>query len=488
MGKYAIFLVLALTFSMLTYSYALRNSIFISNERNIASFSQGQAQNISHGAALIAVNSIKSGDDKFLPESAGATITYPNNIVEVVLSLLLGSDYEQNTGSDISENDFEYWDEMGGSYSITVKREPVNVGTNEMPKDSLIVYSTGKYEDQIFTTRVGLERTYEWDPLIDVAVHADKLVDLQSGEILGDVSINSRVANAVNLGASSQITGNLLIGPNEGESSGGGGLFGGVIGGLIGSLTDVISGSVDNILGDLLEYEEEKKHELPEFPEFPSGYLTGGSIYGSQFLSPSDYDGYYIPEIDLGGNSTLTIDTGGQDRVLYVGKFNVQSSDVEIVGGGSLTMYVENHFDLKGRAKVNEHGNTNNLMLYYKGDQEVDLYDETLDFSGNTVFNGSIYADKADVNLTGTTGIQGNVLTGGDNVNLTGNAEAITRLIMAPHATVTATGNFKASGSIISDEFLGSGNMSIIYDQDIDLGLAIGLWLDEPETRIAWWD
>lgn len=69
MGKYAIFIVSALIFSVITYSHGLRNALFISNSRIIQNYSQNQAHNIAHSSLMAAVKDLNEN---------GGNITIPN--------------------------------------------------------------------------------------------------------------------------------------------------------------------------------------------------------------------------------------------------------------------------------------------------------------------------------------------------------------------------------------------------------------------------
>ena len=335
---------------------------------------------------------------------------------------------------------------MHGEYHLEV--------TNQA--DTLLhMQSTGKFEDTIYRVNVGLSKgSTSWNPIIDQAIHAENSVSLGGNDFVdGDVTINSIQASAVNLGSQPKVKigGSLMVGPGGDPES-------------------VVAGNLTNVGGNTGAMLDLLKYTMPVFPDFPAVSSTGSSVYSSTSLSTSDYNGKYIPEIALSGNATLNIDTGeeGDEVVMHVGKFDVQSSNVNLSGSGKLTMYVDTHIDLKGKGTVNEGGDVNQLMVYYKGNQEVELYEETLDFGGNTYFNGSLFADKANIKLFGTAGIQGNVITGGDHVDLKGNAEAISRSIFAPNATVEANGTVYVRGSIISYQFVGSGTTTVEYDPDLD--------------------
>jgi hypothetical protein len=440
MGKYAIFIVLALTFSLITYSHALKNALFMSNARTVQSYSHSQAQNIAHSAAMMTITSLRNDQNStFLPE-ADDSYAFP------------------------SLNGFHDWEEMYGSYNVSL----INQG------DSLLVLqSTGKFEETVYVSQIGLVIGPSiWDPEFDQAVHAENYIELGGNDMIeGDATINSTADNSVRLGSQSKvkIDGDLYIGPNAIPEQ-------------------VITGNLENVGDDIHNLPKELDYPMPIFPEFPTGSPTVSSVYGDQVLQPSDYEGYYIPEFHLGGNSTVTIHTGDQDRILHVGSFDIQSGTVEIVGDGKLTLYIENIIDMGGNSTVNKNGDLNNLMMYYRGNEEVDLGEEDdVEFGGNTLFNGSMFALQANIHLRGTAGVQGNIITGGSNVTLRGNSSAISRTIYAPNATVRADGNVSIRGSVISDRFIGSGNTTLVYDSELDTPLP-DLEQEGGGFDIAYWN
>jgi hypothetical protein len=421
MGRYAIFIVLALTFSLLTYSHALKNALFQSNTRTVQSYSHSQAQNIAQSAAMMAITSLRTDNNSvFLPET-DSLYAYP------------------------SFNGFQDWEDMYGSYQLTLSNQGDSL---------LILQSTGRFEEALYRAQIGMVIGPSiWDPEFDQAVHAENKISLSSNvTVEGDATINSSESGAVTLEGSHNkmnIEGNLYIGPN-------------------GVIDNVISGNSNAVEGDIYNLPKELDYPLPIFPEFPPINLTTSSIYTTQTLQPSDYDGYYIPEIVLNGNSTLTINLGDEDRSLHVGNFDIQSGDVIINGEGTLTLYIDNEIDMGGNSTVNESGDVGKLMTYYRGNHEVDLADDEIELGGNTLFNGSLFAKYANIHLRGTAGIQGNVITGGSSITLRGNASAISRTVYAPFATVETVGNVVIRGSLIADRFYGSGTSSLIYDSELD--------------------
>jgi len=99
MGKYALIIVGALIFSVLTYSYALKNALFHSNVRSVQSYSQNQAHNISQSAAMVAINDIRNDSNSNFHPSAGQTYVFP--------------------GAD----QFSPWGDMHGEYHLEVMNQ-----------------------------------------------------------------------------------------------------------------------------------------------------------------------------------------------------------------------------------------------------------------------------------------------------------------------------------------------------------------------------
>jgi hypothetical protein len=435
MGKYAILIVSALIFSVITYSHGLRNAIFMSNTRVVQSFSQNQAHNIAQSAAMIAINDLRNDPNSLLLPSAGNTVFFP------------------------SATGFEPWAEMSGSYNLRFSNQGDSL---------LIMNSTGRFEDAIYRTTLGLiVGPSRWNPNLNQALHAERIIDLSGGSgdlIIGQVSINSIADNSVRLGSQSKIkiSGDLLIGPGSDK-------------------TKVVVGNLNNVSGNIVNLSRRFTYDMPIFPDFPT--MAMPAIYqGETQLEPHNYSYRYFNELNLQGSNNLVINTGDQDRILHVGKFNVQSSDITIIGDGKLTIYVEYELDVKGNAKINKDGEIDQLMIFYRGNPEVDLYDETLSFGGTTQIIGSLYADKASINLNGTASVEGHVLTGGNNVTIRGNPNLeseFSRVIFAPNALVAAVGNVLIKGSVIADSYYGSGNSTIDYDPDFggdlpDLEVATG--------------
>lgn len=182
MGRYALIIVVGITFSTLMYSSALRNAVFFSSSRNVQSHSINQAYNIAQSAVMVAIDDARSDINSIFNPDKDSTYIYP------------------------APNVFAEWEDLHGSYNITA--------TNQ--GDSLLTLtSRGRYNESEYNVKVGLIYSLGlWDPIIDQAVHAENKIQLTGGAIIsGDAAINSIQSNAVYLGSSTSIDSTLFTGP-----------------------------------------------------------------------------------------------------------------------------------------------------------------------------------------------------------------------------------------------------------------------------------
>jgi hypothetical protein len=448
MGKYAIYIVSALIFSMLTYSNGLRNALFISNSRTVESYSINQAQNIAQSAMMVTLNDIINDDDSPFNVDSDETYAYPGT------------------------NEFQPWQEMHGHYNITV--------TNQA--DSLLtIRATGRFEESTYVAAAGLTKSVSsgWMPNIDQAVHAENSILLRgSSSVQGDASINSINYGAVDItgGPNAIIGGNLFIGP------------GGVPDEVVPDQRSHWGGGGPGpVQGDIFVMEQELEYEMPEFPPWPNYNVTGNSFRNSRwndptFMSIGDYQGKYLPEVEVGSNRSLTIEVGDEDRTLFVGDLDIKQGHVNISGSGKLSIYVVNDMTLNGSSSVNSGGDVNQVFMYYGGQSE-------LAFRGSTQFNGGIYADRANVVLGGSNSLKGNLITGGSEVTIHGAASATSRVVYAPNAEVVLKGSGTIYGSVISDSFEAKGNSHVIYREDLDSELPdLGGGGGEETFTVLYWN
>ncbi len=270
-----------------------------------------------------------------------------------------------------------------------------------------------------------------------------------SSQIVGTAITNSTSANSVELDWSAIITGDLVIGPG-------------------GIATTVLKtprpNELDNIGGDVANLPRELEFELPPFPQFPEGTaksnikLSGGAS-NDRTLRPSDYDGCSFGSIEILHDRRLTFDLQGQARTIRVGNLDIVQGHIVLIGGGSLTFYIDGGITLGGDSTINASGSTDSAHIYYAGGGAINP-------GGNTRYAGSLYSLSADIVIPGSSGIMGHIVSGGANISVTGDASALVRVMYAPDAKVLVTGSGKIRGGLVCRELEGTGNIRIVHSGD----------------------
>ncbi|MCH8495956.1 MAG: hypothetical protein LAT57_10060, partial [Balneolales bacterium] len=181
MGRYAIMIVLALTFALMAYGHGLRTTFWVSELEATRNFSLNQARNIAQSAAMIASMNITEEDASFTP-SSNSTLRIP------------------------SDGSFATWPVMQGNYRYEIENQGDSL---------LILRSFGEFQDQIYRVDVTIaSEADEWNPNVSRAVFAGTRIDLSgSSRITGHVATNATNVGAVTLQWSSVIDSSLAIGP-----------------------------------------------------------------------------------------------------------------------------------------------------------------------------------------------------------------------------------------------------------------------------------
>ncbi len=395
MGQYALWIVLTMTFALSIFGNMTRRNLYQAELEAIQTYNSNQAKNISQAVILAIANKL--------------------------------NDEEEVT----SVNDYTDWEGMGGSYKYSV----TEVG------DTITVESWGKVNGLEYKQELKLMSMMTspiWNPDLPYAVFSGTNVNLDgSARVIGHMGTNATGAGDVNLEWSTKIDSSLLIGPGGDPS------------------TTVIQPSGTSVGLGIGNLPSPGEYELPEFIEYPAKSsvklpVTTVWPFTNITLNPADYDGSYIPSVTVQSGYTLNINTGTEDRVMHVGSFNLTQGTVNITGSGKLTLIVEDDLLVQGSSRMNSSGSQENLFTYYGGE-------DRLNFAGATNFNGSVYAETANITIGGSGGIQGHVITGGDEVLVSGAAVANTRILYAPNAHVNVTGSGSIRGAIVAERFSASG-------------------------------
>ena len=272
-----------------------------------------------------------------------------------------------------------------------------------------------------------------------------------SSIIGGDVATNSTAPNSIYFPWSAKIEGHLYVGPGADPSQ-------------------VVDGAQKdpeekNVTLGTSNLEEIISYPLPLFPDYPTNLPTRSSITleGSTNDSISE-DGYY-PNITIKDNTTLTIDIPeGTERKIMVDTLYMPQGNIVINGSGKLTLYVKNSFTFTYGSKINYgssgDGNPDQVLIYYEGTNKFSI-------AGDTKINGTVFVEKADMEIDNSGGIKGHIITGGNNVSIAGDGSAVVKALYAPNANVSLTNSGKIYGAVVAKNFSTSGNSRIYYDPSI---------------------
>jgi hypothetical protein len=362
MGKYAIFIVLALVLTVTIYSNSIMNTYVTSTKVSVTQFNQSQARNIAISAANIAIRKITIDNNFELPTDDGATNRFP-------------------------ASGFEEWVELGGAYSLSA----TNVN-----KRKYVLNATGLYEGETYTVEVHINH---WTPEQEYAAfgsQALKLTTKNNGKIVGNVGTNGSF-NAVDPSNKTTIEGSVHLGKGHGRPN---------------PKPSSIKGSVGNL-------KKNKEYKVPPFPTYPvttssQSISNNATIYAENFSSKK-------LNLDLPSGKTLNINVGSNKYNIRSDNFKTQGS-INIIGTGSLSLFVSNELKLE-KGSVNFNGNPSQLTIHYNGTQDVQLQD--VQFSGmlfvknnkdvivknSSNFKGTIMKDgTGKVQVLDGTGSTGNVV------------------------------------------------------------------------------
>ncbi|MDD3839730.1 MAG: hypothetical protein PHP06_04065 [Clostridia bacterium] len=279
-----------------------------------------------------------------------------------------------------------------------------------------------------------------------------------SSTIIGPVCSNSSKDSSIELSGSARIDGDLYVVPGADADK----------------VVD-LSGSA-SIHGDIKVLNSPRRYLAPKFPDFPehlplpadvSPVVGGNLIVGNwpheEYTISGDcsYSG-----ITVSGNGSLIIELGESIRRIKVGKLEINQGNIILKGQGRLELYVEDSFKIGGSSAINGDGTSDQLLLYYAGDQPMNI-------KGSTKVVGNVYIKEAALNLGGSGNIVGNIVTGGKDVNIGGGSSVYASALYAPYADVVIRNSGIFKGAVVAGDVRVQGGSSIIYDDSVSEGMLI---------------
>lgn len=314
----------------------------------------------------------------------------------------------------------------------------------------------GDFSDKVILT---LNRS---GPILDTAVFSLTTIKLEGSCRVDKCGTNSTAPDSVTFEWSTGVDGDLYIGPGGDPDT--------VIQGPRGSAH--VSNSICNL-------NEIRSYPLPPFPGFPTTLPFQGNFTAGWWPKPPyqiSEDGQYD---ELKVLSELIIDLGSGARHIRARELIVTGDGkITLRGEGTLYLYVDEKFTFENGATINNGGDSNQVLLYYKGSNPVRVPD-------NTKLYGSLYAEKADISFANGGSITGNVITAGSSVTLTGASSILVGTVYAPNADVVMMNGTKIYGSVIGKSFEARGDCRVYHEStwnqmplpSIDCpGLKIGHW------------
>ncbi|WP_371068738.1 pilus assembly PilX N-terminal domain-containing protein [Sediminibacillus sp. JSM 1682029] len=287
------------------------------------------------------------------------------------------------------------------------------------------------------------------------AVYTNTSIDLSGGAtIKGGIKTNSDQDGSIRLDGGATVEGNIYV-PFGSEDR----------------ALDAPKWMLDNLPS--LQGQAKGSMEMPEFPAFPeypqvddrrlqggeTGYIQEGrlKIRGGGNYSLSLERSAFFKEIKISSNNKLTIDLHGNNLSIVVDHLNIENGHIELKNPGKLTFYVRDKITLGSGSTLNGAGETGIVGVYYKGLDKVRL-------AGSQVIKGSLFAERANIELTGGGGFTGHIFTGGTSVKVNGGARSA-YLIYAPNADFHFTGGGQLKGMVVSDSLTGDGGGRIEYEE-----------------------
>lgn len=380
---------------------------------------------------------------------------------------------------------------------------PVEIKDLNVPKESLkrVLININKVKDHIEIQSIGeikdveqtVEKIIEFEEIsgatkveIDTAVHSEKDIIINSGEIRGDVTSNN---------------GPILKDKDQGR-----------------------------IIGNVVILNPPKEYSLPDFPdindilpEFPSFNPSLNRIESWDNSDNPINSNKYYKDIDITGSNTLVINASESNIDIWAEELNLKWNtrdfgNIKIIGNNTVNIHVKNKISINSPKPITNITNTN-VNVYYNGNDltldgssqatlPINLYlnsankekpnyeMKNLKFKGNLYIYkgtvsmessdfseviGNIYSKDSDIKLSGSGSTNGNIYIENGNIEISGSGRVDKGTIYIKNSDVVFKGSGHLDGNIIST---GIGNrIKVDGGGTVINGLIYG-----PKTDISFGD
>lgn len=322
-----------------------------------------------------------------------------------------------------------------------------------------------------------------------MSVFSEGQMILENGEIYGPIATNDTGSDAI------LVTGNPYIEDIN--------LLAGA--GIVSSYADWMN-NWDSLFSRFT-LNEPKIYEMPTFPSFPvyekmaNAFVGGFQVINDGSISITNYradnyilnltDNAYIPTIQIKHNWNLYINVGSTDKSIVVDDISLASGHIHLIGDGKLTIYLTNNINLNAGSGINRPADESNISQVMNAIEHLSVYmkgsdtgvPKTIDMAGSQKIYGSLFAEDANIIVSGGAGFQGSVVTGGVNVEISGGTNVVTSLFFAPNASVSLLGGNIFNGPIITNTFYITGGAIVSYNpkdgivyNPFGVGFSVGLF------------
>lgn len=161
--------------------------------------------------------------------------------------------------------------------------------------------------------------------------------------------------------------------------------------------------------------------------------------------------------IELNSERVLVFDVGNKDISISVNELLMNNGHIEIIGEGSLTLYVKDRMPFGSSSSLNRNSSQSKLTVFYAGRS-------SLNFSGSQRINGSINIKQADINVQAGAGINGVIFSGGNKVFFDGGTFS-SPLIFAPKANIELVAGASFEGIIVGERIRMDGGAIVRYKE-----------------------
>jgi hypothetical protein len=362
-------------------------------------------------------------------------------------------------------------DQFGSTPTATIKVDPETKTVPEGPR-KYTISSTGEVDGKKRT--VTKEFTVNWIekntgggglPILadNATLLTEDSIKISNGTFQGDIYTNATLPNSITISGGPTITQTTLYYSSKAN-----------VDKLVeGSKKDLLSNRIAN--GNSVDFTAYTKIlgeiNAPTITRIlPSKIFNGHqvqddkgnlNIQGSyELFLESDV---YIPIITSTWNQVFTINTQGQNRTILVDKMVIDSSNLIITGGGTLTIFVRDELDISHLPNFNNNKNSVPLNLIFLGtdNNKFKLSDWSATINGNIIVKNNI-----DI-FANSLSIKGIFLTASKSVQLTGGNAVSNMMLIAPSAEVSLQGSYSINGTVIAKQFSMNGGTSLTY-KDID--------------------